>query len=233
MKKLLFFYILSILIGAACSSPAPAVTQAPVDMPQSFAQVSAFPNANCCDDKTVQAGVYELPAWLGLPLNLEIGRGWRVLNEERARLFLFGRGRSDFDDPTQVLVFIPVPGGNPKTLLSLIKNEPGLIPAGELTEIEVSGKSGYQLDFVAKPNSGYEGSVQAEIPPGVQFLPVVSEYFTSGISWTTWTAESRLRFIALDLGGDVLLVEIESPPAEFDAFAAEAEQILLSLKLKK
>jgi hypothetical protein len=146
---------------------------------------------------------------------------------------MLGRGRSDFDDPTQAFVFITVPDSNAETVLTLVKNEPGLNPASVLAEITLGGFRGFQMDFSAKPNRGYEGDEQAEIPPGVQFLPVVNEYFTSGFSWTTWTAESRLRFIALDLGGGVLLLEIESPSDEFEAFASEANQVLQSLVLMK
>jgi hypothetical protein len=166
---------------------------------------------------------------MGVSLSMEIGEGWRVLNEERARLFMLGRGRSDFDDPTQAFVFITVPDSNAETVLTLIQNEPGLDRASVMREITPGGFPGFQMDFSAKPNPGYEGDEQAEIPPGVQFLPIVNEYFNSGFSWTTWTPESRLRFIALDLGGEVLLLEIEAPPDEFEEFAREANQVLQSL----
>ncbi len=103
-------------------------------------------------------------------------------------------------------------------------------PQGEIMETTVAGLPGLQLDLRANPNPDYKGVEQAEIPAGVQFLPGVNKYFAEGFMWTTWTAEAQLRFIALEIGEDVLLIEIESPPAEFDAFAGEAELALQTLK---
>lgn len=154
-----------------------------------------------------------------------------MLNEEAALLFLLGKGRNSFDDPSQVLVFMAVQDENPQAILTSIKSAPELNPAGEITEIAIAGFSGLQLDASAKPNPGYEGDQSAGIPPGAQFLPAVNKYFNPGFAWTTWTAESRLRFIVLNVDEHILLIEIESPPAEFEAFASEADQVLQTLKL--
>jgi hypothetical protein len=164
---------------------------------------------------------------------MEIGEGWRVLNEEAARLFMLGKGRSIFNDPTHALVFIAIPDGNPQTILGAIKAEKGLMAESEMTETTIAGFAGLQVDLAAKPNPGYQGDKEAEIPPGVQFLPSVNRYFAEGFFWTTWSAESHLRFLALNVGEDVLLLQIESPPAEFEAFAGEAEQVLQTMKLKR
>jgi hypothetical protein len=162
---------------------------------------------------------------------MEIGEGWQVVNEKAARLFMLGKGESIFNDPTQALVFIAIPDGKPQAILSSIKNDPGLMAQGEIIETTLAGLPGLQLDFSARPNPGYEGDQQAEIPPGVQFLSSVGKYFAEGFFWTTWSAEARLRFIALDAGQHALLLQIDAPPAEFETFATEADQVLHTLRI--
>jgi hypothetical protein len=254
MKRTLAPCFAVLLMLAACSSttPAPATevstaipftdTPVPTAEPTSTplptleptstptSAFPSFPRANCCDGREVEAGEYALPAWFGMPLSIEIDDGWRVLNEEAARLFMLGKGRSIYNDPTQVLVFMPAPDGDPQAILDSIREEPGLNPQGEIAETTIAGFPGLQLDLKANPNPDYPGNEQAEIPPGVQFLPAVNKYFAEGFMWTTWTAEAQLRFIALQVDEDVLLIEIESPPAEFESFASQADEVLQALK---
>jgi hypothetical protein len=251
MKSIHPLNILLLLILVSCSStPAPATdvpspvtpilptetplpTPAPTITPVPTSQFRAFRSANCCKAREIESGKYELPAWLDLPLTIEVGEGWGVLNEKAALLFLLsGKGRNEFNDPGQVLVFISVPGGDPQALLTSIRNSPELVPATEITETTIAGFSGWQFDAVATPNPGNKGSEANSIPAGSQKLPALNKYFAPGFLWTTWTAEPRLRFIALDMGEQILLLQIESPSAEFDTFASEADQVLQSLKMR-
>jgi len=214
------------------ASQTPAPISEPTDTPGSVSQFQSFPGAGCCSARTIEAGIYDLPPWLDIPLMVEVGEGWGVLNEKAALLFLLaGQGRNEFNDPSQVLVFMSVPDEDLQAILTPIRNSPELTPQSEIVETTIAGFSGLQFDASAKPNPEYEGDRDADIPPGVQFLPAVNKYFTSGFLWTTWTAEPRLRFIALDVGEHVLLLEIESPPAEFEVFASEADKVLQTLKL--
>ncbi len=254
MKKLIILIIGLMLILLACRSAAsgtvfpmpttmlpsieptnlPTLASEPTNSSTQASQLKSFPGANCCKARAVEAGDYDLPAWMDLPLTMDVGEGWSVLNEEKARLFLLaGKGRNEYNDPSQVLVFIVISDGDPHDTLNSIKNSPELTPKSELIEATIAGFSGWQFDATAKPNPGYEGDRNADIPPGVQFLPAINQYLTPGFLWTTWTAEPRLRFVALNAGEQMLLLEIESPPAEFDAFAREAEQVLQTLELPK
>ena len=253
MKRLITLNSMLMLTLVACSSTVsgtvppisatmlPSIVPTNMPMPVSepknpstqASQFKSFPRANCCKARAVEEGDYDLPAWLDLPLTIDVGEGWSVLNEEKARLFLFaGKGRNEFNDPSQVLVFIVIPDADPQEILNTIRNSPELIP-DDIVETTIARFSGWQFDATAKPNPGYEGDRNADIPPGVQFLPAINQYFTPGFLWTTWTAEPRLRFVVLNAGEQMLLLEIESPPAEFDAFAREAEQVLQTLKLPK
>jgi DNA-binding beta-propeller fold protein YncE len=193
--------------------------------------LESFPSARCCNGTSLEPGEYELPSWVGIPLTMTLNEGWQVVNEERARLFMLGKGESMFNDPTQALVFIAIPHGNPETILTSIENEKGLTPQGKMAVTTIAGFSGLQLDFSANPNPDYAGDPGAEIPPGVQFLTSVGKYFAEGFFWTTWSAESRLRFIALNVWERVLLLQIDAPPTEFEAFASDAEQVLHTLRV--
>jgi hypothetical protein len=211
-----------------------AATVEPADTPKPISPFLSFPSANCCKARTVEAGEYELPTWKGIPLTVEVGEGWGVLNEEAARLFLLaGKGRNEFNDPSQVLVLIAIPNGDPQDVLASVQNAPELTSVGEITETTITGFSGWQFGAVAKPNPGNEGRPEDGIPPGSQTLPSVGRYFTPGFLWTTWTAEPHMQFIAVAAGEYVLLFVIESPPAEFEAFAGEANKLLETLTLRK
>jgi hypothetical protein len=213
---------------------APAATSTPIDTPLPVSRFQSFPGVGCCRGKTIEPGEYELPSWLGIPLTLEVGDGWRVLNEEAALMFLLaGQGRNSLGDPSQVLAFIAVPDGDPQAVLTSIKNSPELTPAGEISESTIAGFPGLQVEASAKPNPGNEGNRSDGIPPGVQSLPAVNKYFTEGFLWTTWTAESRLRFIVLNVDEHMLLIEIESPPAEFEAFVSESDEVLQTLNVRR
>jgi hypothetical protein len=232
------------LVVAACNSIMPTSipvtnTVAPMVEPgimpghTPISPFKSFPRANCCNGEPVEPGAYELPPWMSIPLTMTLDEGWQVVNEERARLFLLGKGESIFNDPTQVFVFIAIPDGDSQTILRSIQNDRALIPEGEMTEITIGGFSGMQVDLTAKPNPDYAGDKGAEIPPGVQFLTSVGRYFAEGFFWTTWSAESRLRFIALQLEEHILLLQIDAPPAEFEAFAREAYEVLQTLSVRR
>ena len=179
----------------------------------------------------IDAGEYETPDWFGIPLNMTLAEGWRAVNDEDALLFMLGKGRNIYNDPIQGLIFIAIPGGNPQAVITSISRESGLTQEGEITETTIAGFPGLQVDLIAKPNPGYEGDKESEILPGSQFLPSVGQYFAPGFIWTTWTAESKLRFIVLNVEEYVLLIEIDSPPAEFEAFADDAILAVQTLRL--
>ena len=212
----------------------PSPTSEPTNTPVPTSEFRSFRSANCCKAKTIEAGEYEIPSWLGIPLTMEVGSGWSVLNEKEARLFLLaGKGQNEFKDPSQVLVFMAVPQGNPQSMLASIKDSPELVATGEITETMIAGFSGWQFDATAKSNPSNKGNPANSIPAGSQNLPAINKYFAPGFLWTTWTAEPRLRFIALEVGENVLLLEIESPPTDFEAFASETDQVLQTLKVRR
>ena len=250
MKRTSIFSIILLLVITSCSAShvsitetatitptsilptnTPALTVVPTNTPETIDPFLSFPSVNCCKARTVEAGKYELPSWQEMPLTLEVSEGWGVLHEEGALLILLaGKGRNGFNDPSQVLVFIAAKDGDPQDILASIRNSPELTPIGEIIPTDIAGFTGLQFDASAKPNSQNKGDRENSVPPGAQILPALSRYFAPGFLWTTWTAEPRLRFVTLEVDEQVLLLQIESPPAEFDAFASDSDQVLQSLK---
>lgn len=165
------------------ASQTPASTAEPTSTSELDSPVLSLPAANCCKARTVEAAEYELPAWLGLPLTIELVEGWEVLNKERARLFLLaGGGRNGFNDPSQVLVLIVIPDEDPQAILTSIQDSPDLTSVGEITETMIAGLSGWHFDAAAKPNPENEGSREESIPPGAQPLPAIGKYFAPGFA---------------------------------------------------
>ena len=86
MKAISLFSIALVFVLSACSiTPAPVIdaptpvlptnilpaTENPVapatDTPQPASRFQSFPGTNCCSARMIEAGVYELPSWLGIP----------------------------------------------------------------------------------------------------------------------------------------------------------------------
>jgi hypothetical protein len=220
---------------AAPTEPPPTPTTAPTPAPTASATAPAFlriPSVSCCRGRTLTAGRYEIPPWLGIPLSVEAPDGWRALNEEGALLFLLGRGQNVQNNPSQMILFLNASDGDtPETIIGSIQNAEQLAPMGEPVEVTFAGFPGLQLDASALPNPTFEGRPQDDIPPGVQYLPVIEQYLTPGFAWTTSSPEARVRAVALTVGEQTLLLYLEAPPEEFDQFAADAEAILQSLEL--
>jgi hypothetical protein len=206
-------------------------TDVPPRTPSPDNSLLTFPIVNCCRGRGIEPGIYELPKWLEMPLSVEVGEGWKFLNEKDALLFLIGRGLNVQNNPSQMIVFMKVSSDmTPETLIQAIRDSPELVSAEEST-VEVAGFPGLQLDSTAKPNPEYVGNSEADIPPGVQFLPVFTRHFSPGFSWTTSSVEAQIRTIALMVDDQVLLLYLEAPQGEFDSLISDAEVILQSLKL--
>jgi hypothetical protein len=221
--------VLTALIMAACSA---AETDAPASPAPQSAPLLEIPSVPCCRGQALEAGNYAFPDWLEIPLSVEIAAGWKVMNESRARLFLFGNGENVLKNPSRIIAFSNVTGERtPEELIASVQAAPELIALSEPARIMLAGFPGLQLDSTAKPNPSYAGKAADDIPPGVQHLPVFSQYFTPGFLWTTSSPEARVRTIILSVRDQSLLLYLEAPPDEFDSFAAEAVPILETLKL--
>lgn len=192
----------------------------------------SIPDVRCCRGRTLVPGTYAAPAWLGLPLAFEVGEGWRAVNDERARLFLLGRGENAQNNPSQIITFIDATDAitSPEEFIVAAQTIPQLTPLGGPISVAIADFPGWQLDTAAKPNLEEKGDPSADIPPGIQFLPFFQEYFAPGFIWSTSSPEARVRTAAVQVGEQTLLLYMEAPAAEFDQFVADADTILWTLR---
>ena len=213
-------------------APPPAEEPAAVSSATPESHLLTIPVVNCCRGRALEPGTYAAPSWLGIPLAFEVGEGWRVLNEERARLFLLGRGENAQGNPSQLIVFIDAtsPTAPPESIIAAARGIPQLIPLGEPVSVAVAGFPGRQLDTVARPNPDEKGDPSADIPPGIQYLPFFQKYFAPGFLWTTSSPEARVRTVALAVGDQTLVLYMEAPATEFDPFVLDADTILRTLR---
>jgi hypothetical protein len=210
----------------------PSPTVAPTETPVPGGLLLTMPGVACCRGQVLEAGVYELPLWLGVPLTLEISSGWRAVNDQAANFLMLGRGENALGNPDQMIIPINAAGpGSPEAALDAVRSAPELTALAEPAAVTVAGFEGWQWDAAARSNPTYAGNEAADIPPQVQFLPVMQPFFTPGFSFTTSSPEARVRLIALAVEAHTLLLYLEAPPDEFDAFMLEAHLLLQSLEL--
>lgn len=213
-------------------SQTPLPIEVPTAPPTPAARLLTVPSVTCCRGLPILAGTYKVPDWLELPLSVEIGEGWRVMNEASALLFLIGRGQNVQNNPSQMIVLLKVSDRRtPRGLIEAVQAAPELVTVSAPVTVTVAGFSGLQLDSMALPNPSYAGSAQDDIPPGVQFLPVFRAFFSPGFAWTTSSPEATVRTLALRVDQRTLLFYLEAPTAEFEQFAADAEALLQTLKV--
>ena len=215
--------------------PTEAPTETATDVPTIAAtpdpSLLQFPSVNCCKGVALEAGKYQVPSWLGIPLTVEVAEGWKVLNEKEALLFLIGKGLNVQNNPSQMIAFLNVTDKiTPQELIDSVQQAPELV-SSEPINVMLAGFSGMQLDSTAIPNPEFQGSAEEDIAPGTKFLPVFMKYFAPGFFWTTSSPEARVRTIVLTVNDQTLLLYLEAPPNEFETFIIEAEKILHSLKL--
>jgi hypothetical protein len=223
-------------------APAPVESDPPSASPAAIATPSvpaaltpppwiSFPGESCCRGRDLEAGRYRLPGFLDLDLTIDVPAGWKVINEQRAMLFMLGRGENDLDNPSEILLMAnatPVDGSVAATLAAITA-------ADELRQLTtaapslLAGFEGLEQDLRARPNPGYEGDPDADIPAGVQFLAEVGRYLTPGFLWTTSTPEARLRVGAYLVREQVMLVYLEAPDSAFDGLVADARELLETL----
>jgi hypothetical protein len=194
--------------------------------------ISNFPSVTCCRGRTVQAGPYRLPAWLDLPLSVDVGDGWRVMNEEQAKLFTLARGQNSLNNPSELIVFMNASSTNSvESLMTQFLEEPNIVPLSDPTVADLAGYAGWQQDFAVLSNPDYLGNGRDDIPAGVQFIHVVEQFFAPGFSWTSSSPEAQLWLVVVNVGDTLLFVYLEAPPDQFATFAADASQILQTLEL--
>jgi hypothetical protein len=165
-------------------------------------------------------------------MSMQVGNGWKVMNERDALLLALVRGKlSTVDLPSELIVFLDASSAESiDALLQQFRDEPSITQVSEATEATLAGFEGMQQDFTVLPNPENKGNPASDIPPGVRFIPVMGQFFTPGFSWISSSPEAHMRVFIVDAGGGgLLLVTLEAPSDDFENLVADADRILQTL----
>ena len=224
------------LLGSACggssadtTSPSPTTTAAVTTLsPQPALEI---PASGCCDGVEITAGTYQLPDYWGVPLAVAVGEGWRAVYDNSAALMAFVQGQNEVADPSRWLYLIRAPAElTPEDVISAMAAMDSIILTSDPEPVELAGFAGEQFDGTAKHDPERAEAAANGIEAGAIRLEALTDtgYFPTGFLVISATRESSLRFVALETGDRTMLVLIDAPPDDFDAFSEEAMEILAS-----
>lgn len=237
--------LIAVTILAACGG-SPAQQSTPASLPSAppaegtptaaaaptGAEPRVFPAYPCCRGVDIGAGVYRSPDWLTIPFQFTVGDGWRAMGEETDDSIWIVKG--GFSRADKVLGWIPIPGNipipgelSPDAVWAELRDTPGLI-VGEDMDIVIGGLSGKQFEARTDPDTEhkYEGS-SVELP----MMKQVMNPDGPG-TFVTETLETSLRFILLPVAGRHMLIYMEASNAEFEVFAAQADEVLQTIQFQ-
>lgn len=186
-----------------------------------------FPDTDaCCPNfgKPLAAGHYRTPEWFAIPFLFTLGDGWRGEGEEVDNSIWIEQGGTSRS--TRYLGFIPIPGDrSPDDVWAELRATPGLI-VGEDADVIIAGLPAKQFDAMTDPDTEhkFEGSHVA--------LPTLKQLMKPDAVWTvaTETLNTGLRFILLPVADQHMIIYIEAPNPEFEAFTREADKVLQTLQ---
>jgi hypothetical protein len=178
----------------------------------------------CCLGFDLDPGRYAAPAWFEIRFSLEIGEGWSGVAARTEKLLFIGRGENDVQHADHYVAFFAVSA--PEKVLRALQRMPE-VDAEPVEELTVAGLTALRVDAQASPNP--DQPEQSFIAPGTVQLTALDDLVPG--YWFSESPEARLRFLLLDVGELDLLVSIEAPPGDFEAFAAEAEALLETLTI--
>lgn len=206
-------------------STAPEVSASPAQ-PVEGAQLPDLP---CCVGRQLDPGRYASPPFSPIWVSVEVGDGWRGLRNASEGLFTFLQGNNEIAHSTRYLtIFAIAPSQGEAYLADLRAIEALTVAAAE--PITLAGLTGTRTDAVAALNPAVVGT--PERLAGTVRIGPMTALTEPLVAWYTESVEARLRIYVLEAtAGHVLLVYVEAPPDEFDAFAAEAEAVLATLEV--
>lgn len=228
--------LLIFLFLAACApatqpspTPSPSPTVAPSPKPTAEPQFLDFPVHKTGKGKALVVGTYASPDWYEIQFTIDVTDGWRVVHFPDLEVLGIAAGRNSLGDVSNWLTFLPIYDADAAEFVAALQAAPELAAVGEPLSVTLAGKyEAMQYDFRALPNPDFAGEPAAGIPPGAQPLPALQAY-TPGFAWTTSSAEPLIRVFVFDFGGRTMVLYLEAPADEFDAFLIGIHPMLESL----
>jgi hypothetical protein len=211
----------------ATSQPAsPAPTLAPTSAPTVAAtpEDAQLPTAH--QFNPLEPGRYAMPSWFRIPLSVELGAGWRSFREDKALQVNLVRGANAVGHGTLWFGPYAIPTADVGAFVAELRATP-LMTFEEPVAVAFAGLQGDQFEARAEPNPAEPGS--GDRVPGTVDIGAMRLLHSPGItdfSWYTESVAARLRFMFVEVGDDTLVIYLEAPPDEFDAFTNLAAGVL-------
>lgn len=215
--------------STAGSSAGSTVESASAQPTPAGEQVTAGP---CCAGFALDPGRYATPGWFAIPLSLEVGTDWRAFRIDKNLALSFVRGSNAVGNSSQWLSLFAPANDEVDAFLADLTATP-LLTFGDPTPIEIAGVLGNYIDVQTAPNPDEPGSAQRM--PGTVDIHAMYHLHSRGITdftWYTESAEARLRFIFVEIGDHTLILYLEAPPAEFDAYLELVDSVLTTIQIK-
>lgn len=217
--------------ASASASVAPSAGESPSAAPTpAGAQVR---EGSCCIGFALEPGRYASPSWFAIPLSLEVGTDWRAFRVNRNLTFTFVRGSNAVGSSTHWMSLFAPETSQVEAFLADLRATPLLTVGGGVPEVtEVGGYAAEMIDAVAQPNPAESGNDSRM--PGTVDVHAMYRLHSLGITdfeWYTESAEARLRFVFVEVGDHTLIIYLEAPAAEFDAFMQLVDGVLDSIEI--
>lgn len=178
----------------------------------------------------LEPGLYAMPRWFMIPLSLELGEGWRGVRDDKNRQVNLAQGTNDVGHGTLWLAPYAISTADVDAFVAELRATP-LMTFEDAVPAEVAGLPAQQFDAQAEPNPTESGNDRRE--PGTVDILAMHLLHSPGITdfdWYTESVEARLRFMFVEVGDYTLVIYLEAPPDEFDAFTTDlAASVLASI----
>jgi hypothetical protein len=226
-----FYELFSLLVSllsvlTACATPLPTpTTSVPTVVPPTIAPtptefasgIPVFPKLGTGEPAGDEEppGLYKPPAGFALPFTFQTNKVYRGMYFPVGAAQLFGIGQGKAYQPEKSLYFWAVkPEFSADRVLSDLRATEGMTST-KVQEVKVAGLAGRQFDATSE---------------GILAIPALGSFIGySGDSWHT-VAHPHLRFFVSTLSGRTLLIYTEAPQEEWDAFLADTNQVLGTVK---
>ena len=244
MKNVLTAHLTAIWILVACTNPA-ATTTSISTVPATFAPPTTIPTATAPPTSTIaptptvfapevpefpdpgsgepagpeeSAGLYKPPAAFSIPFTFETKAIYRGFYEEfpEAQIFGIAQGTAMFP-PKKLLFFAVKPNYAADEVLTELRMTKNMTST-EIQAVVVGGISGREFDATTE---------------GVIYIPAFTPFVgheSAGGDWSTDSPKDHLRFIVCSISSRTLMIFIEAPQEDWDAFLLDANQVLSTVK---
>lgn len=162
-------------------------------------------------------------------MSVAVGDGWRGMQNANDGVVFLLQGSNEVHHSSRWLGFFAVTPAVGQAFLDDLRVAP-LFSVSATEPALLAGLTGTRTDLAADPNPGEPG--RSDRVAGAVVIPSMRLISNISHGWFTESAEARLRIYLLDATAAYqVLVYVEAPPAEFDAFVTAVEEVLDTLQL--